>query len=341
MTLVVRIDARGRGTFAARGGLVDEGRAVVVRAVVNGRLNATEKLLGGKGTLVLTRQQSCNRTVGTWRIVSGTLAYAKASGRGTTVGPVRCARPLGAAVYRHRGTVELPPPVLAEPGPWGGKTAQAGVITFTVTPDGRSVTGVLATRYRYECVRSDGQRSQGSSATQNRFAGPFAIGDDRSFSVKTFDGAITGRFGASGVEGTITVSRTLPPNIQGQTTACSASIPWTATNPPGPPPRALSGVYCGISAAGGGVCMDVPAGGGEVRHLRAEVHLNSSSTDKINARLDGGAGDDEVELLVYGSLTPDQWGTLFMDGGWGYDTYYALGIPSDYITIVNMQKRNE
>jgi hypothetical protein len=279
VTLVVRIDARGRGTFTTRGTIADQGRALVRRSVVNGRLNATETLTGAKGTIVLTLQHLCGRNAGTWRVVSGTLAYEKGTGRGATIGVARCARPLGSAVIVHRGAVELPPPPLARPGSWGGRTAQAGVITFTVTPDGRSVTGVLATRYRYECVRSDGQRSVLFSATQNRFAGPFAIGEDRMFSIKTFDGTIAGRFGASGAEGTITVSRTM--TSPGQTTTCSASIPWTATNPPGPLPRALAGVYCGIAAAGGGVCVDVPAEGREARNFRAEIKLTCGILARI------------------------------------------------------------
>jgi hypothetical protein len=171
--------------------------------------------------------------------------------------------------------------VLAQPGAWGGTTPQASVITFTVTPDGRSVTGVRATRYRYDCVRSDGQRTTESSPAESRFAGPFAIAEDRTFTLKTYDGTITGRFGPRGAEGTIAVARTSPPNIQGQTTTCSASIPWAATNPPAPPPRALPGTYCGITAAGGGVCVDVPANGREARRLRAEIKLTCGLVARI------------------------------------------------------------
>jgi len=280
-TITVRFDARGRGTFTARGALADEGRAVVRRSVVNGRLNATETLSGAQGRIVLTLQQPCGARTGTWRVVSGTLAYAKLTGRGVTSGRAACARPLGAATVVHRGAVALPPPVLAEPGAWGGKTAQASVITFIVTPDGRSITSVVASRYRYECVRTDGQRTTQFSATVSRLTGPSPIAEDRSFGFKMFGATVAGRFGPTGATGTITVATTSPPNIQGQITTCSGTIPWTATNPPAPPPRALAGTYCGITAAGGGMCLEVPADGRQVRNLRAELKLTCGILARI------------------------------------------------------------
>ena len=54
ITIVTTIDAGGRGTFVARGAVVERARAVVRRSVVNGRLNATETLIGTTGRIVLT-----------------------------------------------------------------------------------------------------------------------------------------------------------------------------------------------------------------------------------------------------------------------------------------------
>lgn len=116
ITIVTKVDRDGRGTFAARGALVENGRAVVRRAVVNGRLNATETLIGAKGRIVLTSQQRCGAATGTWRVVSGTLDYARLTGRGTTTARPACARPLGPVVIRHHGSADLPPPMLAQPG---------------------------------------------------------------------------------------------------------------------------------------------------------------------------------------------------------------------------------
>ena len=126
VTIATTIDAGGRGTFVARGAFVERGRAVVRRSVVNGRLNAAETLIGTKGRIVLISQQRCGAPAGTWRIVSGTLAYARLTGRDATTEVARCGRPLGRAVIRHTGTAELPPPALAEPGAWGRSTVQAG-----------------------------------------------------------------------------------------------------------------------------------------------------------------------------------------------------------------------
>ncbi len=277
---MVRVDARGRGTFTTRGAFAYAGRALVRRAVVSGRLNATETLSGAKGQIVLTAQQRCGAGTGTWRVVTGTLAYAGLSGRGTTSGRAVCTRLLGPASLGHRGAVELPPPVLAEPGAWGGKTAQSSVITFTVTPDGRSITSVVATRYSYECVR-DSQRTTQFSPTVSRFPGSFPIAEDRTFTFKAFNSTIAGSFGPSGAAGTITVATTSPPDIQGKITTCAGTIPWTATNPPAPPPRALAGTYCGITAAGGGVCLDVSTEGCQVRNLRAEIKLTCGILAKI------------------------------------------------------------
>jgi len=270
--VTVQLDAGGRGTFMLRGGLVDSGAASARRAVVGGRLHATIRLTGAKGVLVTTSSQPCARTTGTWRIVSGTLAYAGASGRGTTTGRVGCRRPFSAVTVVHRGTVDLPPPVLAQPGAWGGWTAQGHALTFTVLPGGRQIANLLLGGYRYDCVRSDGFRSTEGSEVDRVFPGPFAIGDDRTFSVKTFGPTIEGRFTASGAAGTAS-NRFTRTDIQKLTTTCSISIAWTATQPPPPPKRALAGTYCGFRVGGGGACIDVASDGREARNVRAEVWL--------------------------------------------------------------------
>jgi hypothetical protein len=49
------------------------------------------------------------------------------------------------------------------------------------------------------------------------------------------------------------------------------SIGWTASTPAPPAWRALSGTYCGFSADGQGICLDVVEDGRSVRNLRARV----------------------------------------------------------------------
>lgn len=279
-TFTVRIDAGGRGTFTVRGGLSDQGRAAVRRAVAGGRLNATVTLTGSMGRIVLTSRRSCATGAGTWRVVAGTLAYAKLAGGGALAGRTRCARPLGPATVVFRGTVELPPALLAPPGAYGGRTAQGSAFTFEVTSGGRSVGKVLLGGFRYDCLRSDGLRSSGSSGVDSTFAGPFPIAVDGTFSFKGGAMTLSGRFTATGAQGTIAIDVTYPADAQGRTTACSGSTSWTATTPAPPPKRALAGTYCGFSLGGGGVCMDVTADG-QVRAVRAESKLTCGVVARI------------------------------------------------------------
>jgi hypothetical protein len=284
-TFSIRIDARGRGTFTARGGVVDEGRAVVRRTVATGRLNATATLNGSKGRIVLSWRQRCGGRSGTWRVVSGTLAYANLTGRGTTAGRARCARPLGPAAFVHRGAVELPPPALAKPGSYGGRTAQDHALLFDVTPDGRSVANLLVGGFRYECVRSDGLRSPVSAQIDARYPGPFAIAPDGTFSIRAGAATIAGRFAGAGAAGTIATSFSLPADAQGRTSTCSGSTTWSVTSPPAPQRRPLAGTYCGFTNAGGGVCVDVTSDGSEVRNLRAEVVMTCGVVARIPVRI--------------------------------------------------------
>ena len=285
VTIMVRVDARGRGTFVLRGALDDGGAASARRAVVNGRLDASVTLAGAKGRIVLTSQQRCGRTSGTWGVVSGTRAYEGLTGRGTTTGPGRCARPLGPAVVRYRGAVELPPLALATPGSYGGRTGQDAAFLFDVTPDGRAIANVLLGQVRYECLRSDGLRMQGTWGNDSTYTGPFPIADDRTFTFRARTLTIAGRFTQSGAEGTIAIASTLPADAQGRTATCSGTTGWTVTTPPPAPRRALAGTYCGFARGGGGVCVDVTPDGRQARNVRAEVVLTCGLVAKIPLRV--------------------------------------------------------
>ena len=273
ITLTVKLDAAGRGTFTLRGSLVDSGRASARRAVANGRLHATIQLAGANGAMVITSSKTCDRTTGTWRVVSGTLAYVSVTGRGTMSGGT-CVRPYRPTTIVHRGTVEVPPPVLASVGAWGGWTAQGHALTFTVLPGGRQFANLLIGGYRNDCVRSDGFKSTEGTEIDRTFPGPFPIADDRTFSVKVGGSTVVGRFTQAGAAGTVANSYTYGPDSQKRMTTCSATIAWTATQPPPPPKRALAGSYCGFRVGGGGACIDVVPGGREARNVRAEVWLS-------------------------------------------------------------------
>lgn len=279
-SFTIRLDARGSGSFTARGGVVDSGRASVRRTLAKARLIVTTTLIGGKGRLVLGSRQPCSARTGTWRVVSGTGAYATLTGQGTT-SRASCARPFRATVVVLRGVVALPSAVLVPPGSYGGSTAQDAALLFDVAADGRSLADVLLGGFRYDCVRSDGLRLQGTSGVDSTFAGPFPIADDRTFSFKAGAMSIAGRFTGTGAQGTVGIDVTYPADPQGRTTKCSGSTTWTAGSPPPPPKRALAGTYCGFILGGGGVCVEVASDGRQARNVRAESKLTCGIVAKI------------------------------------------------------------
>jgi hypothetical protein len=271
VTIAVRLDPRGRGTFTITGAASDSGRAVARRTVAAGRIRTTQTLTGRGGRLVITSARACTRTTGTWKVVSGVAAYAAATGGGASSEPTGCARPTKASRATYRGVLVVPPPPLATPGGYRGWTVQDKEISFEVTRDGRSLTGILIGPYRYECVRSDGLKMPASSGTDRIVSGPVPIAEDGTFVVEVGPARVEGRLAPAGTRGTITVASAIPPDAQGRTATCSGSIAWTASTPAPPAWRALSGTYCGFSAEGQSVCLDVAEDGRSVRNLRARV----------------------------------------------------------------------
>jgi hypothetical protein len=105
-------------------------------------------------------------------------------------------------------------------------------------------------------------------------AGPVRIADDSTFVVEISPPAVklVGRFASTGATGTIVVQHDFT-DYQGQPAKCAGEIPWTAATPPPPPKRAQAGKYCGITPQGEGVCLDVLAGGRELRNLTVGVPI--------------------------------------------------------------------
>ena len=285
ITVTVKLDARGRGTFTLGGGLgADHGSVGLFQQQVGGAVRATVRLRGTRGVIVLASSQVCTKGSGTWRVVSGTGAYRGITGNGTTAGRARCVRPFRSSTVVYRGLVGLPPASLAQPGAWGGWTAQDKALSFTVTSDGRAIADVFVGTHRQECVRSDGRRTL-SNWDDTTYAGPFAIADNRTFSVKVGSATLDGRFAGTRAEGSITYAYSLPPDVQGRTTSCSGSIPWTATTPPPPPRLAPAGRYCGFAREGEGVCLTVLESGREVRSLEVGLFLDCSGNSGFYVRL--------------------------------------------------------
>jgi hypothetical protein len=278
VSIAVTLGAGKNGTFRMTGSPTDAGRVVAARRVSGGRLLTTQTLSSARGKLLLSSSQACARRTGTWRVVSGTGVYAGATGGGTTSGRIGCGRPFKRTTVVHAGSLLVPPPPLASPGVYGGRTAQGYVIQLEVAPNGRSVSNVLLGGYQYDCVSESGLRTSVTSEFDVTASGPFAIGEDRSFRVEgRGPQTTTGSFTAAGVAGTITIQYPST-DYQGKPSTCAGQIAWTATTPAPPLPSARAGKYCGVTTQGEGVCLDVPAGGRELRSLTVGVPLDCGGT---------------------------------------------------------------
>ena len=135
---------------------------------------------------------------------------------------------------------------------------RAARLLFEVTPEvARSRTSSSATTGT-SASAATASASRASTGVDSTYAGPFAIGEDKAFTVRAGPATISGRLGDRSAEGTIAVAYTLPADANGRTSACSATIAWTATSPPPPPKRALVGTYCGFAAEGEGAAPTSP-----------------------------------------------------------------------------------
>lgn len=274
VTITVRLRDAWTGTFRMTGAASDRGQVRATRTtVVRGMLRMTQRLTGASGALVISSSHACATGKGKWKVVSGTGAYRDAHGGGSTRGRTGCMRTRTSTVT-YTGSIVVPPPPLAVSGLYGGWTPQNEWFQFEVDASGRNVQNVLVGSYKYECVTDeDGYRQPMGASWDLKAAGPFPIAEDRSFVAQVLQPTtISGRFTDAGAEGTIVVRHTFTDPWRRPST-CAGDIPWTVTNPPPPPRRALVGRYCGSTRANQGVCLDVPEGGREFRNLRVGARL--------------------------------------------------------------------
>lgn len=268
----VRIETRFRtatkGTFRIRGAISDTGSFAATRRVSGGRLQLTETLRGAAGTIRIRATRSCSGGSGTWRVLSGSKAYAGLSGGGAASGGGRCVSPKYPTQASYRGVVRTPPPPpLAQPGRFGGGTSQREEVILDVGEDGRTLSG-LRLRVTTPC--------EGTTITAQVFIslpGPYEIGADKSFSLTSSasvsKSSVTGRFTSpTTVEGTATASTTLTLGSTNTTHACSADVTWSASQPP---PAATPGTYCGFTDQGPSICFDVAPSGREVTRVEVGV----------------------------------------------------------------------
>ena len=283
VSISVTLGAGPNGSFRMTGGPVDSGRVVATRRVSRGRLLTTQTLRGARGALVLSSAQGCARRSGTWRVLSGTGAYARATGGGTTSGRVGCTRPFKPTTVVHSGSLVVPPPPLAAAGTYRGWTTQDKEVSFDVTPDGRALVNMLLGGYGADCVQQQGLRRVEWSGVDLTVAGPVPITDDRTFTVELGAGArttkVSGQFAAGSAAGTISIAYEY--ELGGHMWKCAGNVAWTVATPAPPSWQAVAGKYCGLTPGGEGVCLDVTAGGRQVINVDAGVLFRCGDVDIV------------------------------------------------------------
>lgn len=186
----------------------------------------------------------------------------------------------------YTGTLSIPPPpeppVLAQPGSYGGGTSQREEVVFDVDQAGRSLSG-LRLSVEAPCA--------GSTFRARVFInvpGPNEIAPDRSFSIRSETNAVntvlvTGRFTSpTTAVGNAVVTTTVTVTSTNTTYTCTASASWTASIPP---PAASPGKYCGFTDQGSSICLDVAASGREVARVEVGVVVRCQPSSQWELRL--------------------------------------------------------
>jgi hypothetical protein len=282
VSITVSLGAGKSGAFRMTGGPVDAGRVVATRQVSGRRLLTRQTLTSAKGTLVLSSSQACTRRAGTWKVVSGSGIYARATGGGTSAGRIGCNRPFKPTTVVHAGSLTVPPPPLATPGTYRGWTTQEREVSFDVTSNGRALVNVLIGGYGADCVQQQGLRRVEWSAVDIEVAGPVPIAEDSTFVIE-FSGLrpakVSGRFEPGKAAGTIAI--TYEWDAGGHFWKCAGNVAWNVATPAPPPWQAVAGKYCGLTPGGEGVCLDVAAGGREFRNVDAGVLFRCGDVDVV------------------------------------------------------------
>jgi hypothetical protein len=330
----VHLRTATRGTFRMTGALADAGSLSASRRVSGSRLQLTLTLVGKAGMIRIRSARACAGAVGTWRVLSGSKAYAGSTGSGVARGGGRCASPSYPAKAIYTGAINVPPPPpLARPGHFGGATSQREEVVLDVRDGGRTFGG-LRLRVSTPCVGTTTVSSVLISV-----AGPTPIQADGSFSLAPTTGGgsatVTGRFTSlTSVEGTAHAATRVTVTSTNTTYECAADVTWKATLPP---PVATPGTYCGFTTQGSSICLDVAPSGTSVASVRfGVVVLCNQRTAEVEVRLEfedipigGNLGftrsSSALEGLISGTAAVS--GLLDPNGGTGAHGSVRLQLP--------------
>lgn len=285
-----------RGTFSLSGAWRDAGPARARRVVAGGRIRLTEILQGESGALTVLATQTCGATVGTWKVVSGSGGYRGVTGGGSQKGRLPCGKWTRVVRPVHVGTLKLPPPPpIAPPGTYGGRTTQGHVVTFEIPADGRTVTNFRVAEVRALCD------PPALAFLEPLFAKRYPVAEDGSFSISEAGYTVAGNVKSVPARGTVSFEGPAPGGAQG---TCKVLTSWSATSPPPALPAVAAGLRCGPTGQGGNICFDVTTDA-RVANLRIDFALQCTPSSGFDITVTyGGTGAIRPELTFSVGSTP-------------------------------------
>ena len=228
----------------------------------------------------------CAGGAGTWRVLSGSKAYARADRRRRATGGRRCISPRYPAQAMYTGVVRTPPPppLLAQPGRFGGGTSQREEVILDVLEGGQTLGEPSAPRHhpvRRHADHDAGLHHALRARTRLRPDKSVLDRDAAGLLERHREGAIhvadDRRGNGDGVHQDRLSARPTRPM------RCSADVTWSASLPP---PAATPGTYCGFTNQGSSICLDVAPSGRDLTRVEVGVVvLCNGRTVEVEVRM--------------------------------------------------------